>query len=268
MTYLPRLSAHPDDYSFHPQGPIRPFGRAGLGDSDDFFDLIPSVNEMINEVDVTTVIGKDGARPTAPVLQSTTSPPGSADFLLVGNVCKPRNKPALDIAKSLQVQLNRAGRAMGVGTITVDGEIGAQTVGLLGRVSPGVIPAGASCQAVTGQLSFLLSTVQSIADNAGAPPPSQSELAGVARAGVINVRGTNGKTYLFKPPGVQASIVDRFRAMPDTTKIVLGGVVLLGGIFAFKRFRARRGGGGAPAGPALPAAAPKTNPRRRRRRRR
>lgn len=272
-------------FNFRQRGPLRRY--RGLGDDNDpigqfvnmFNQWLPTVTEIQAtadaqakaEVDQTIAKltgGTDRPAQTTPITQTVngTSAPGSADFVVSGSSCKPRNKPALDAAKSLQVQLNRAGRAMGAGTITVDGEIGPQTISLLGRVSPGVLPTGASCQTITSQLSFLLSTVQSIADAAGAPPPSQQELAGVARAGVMTVPTTGGKSFAFKPPGVQASLMDKVKNLPDTTKIILGGVALLGGVFAFKKLRARRGAS-SPAPAALPAA-PVSNPRRRRRRRR
>lgn len=292
MTYLQRGGAVDPSFSFRRQ---RPTVRFGMGDDDSGLATInkvlqsfmPEINEIQAQSDVEAQIAVDafinkdngnvGIVAAAPVATTTTgstapSSAGAGDFIVIGNACKPRNKPALDAAKLLQLQLNRLGRAKGAGTITVDGDIGPQTLGLLARVSPA--SSSANCQALTAQLGAVTAALQSVADSAGAPQTSAQDLAKAAQAGAMHVAATNGKTYQFKPPGVHASLMDKVKSLPDTTKIILGGAALLGGIFAFKRLRAR-GAGGAPAAPktALPAilttpAPAVSNPRRRRRRRR
>lgn len=222
-----------------------------------------------------------GAKPVAPITTTTTgstSPSAvtSNDFIPQGNVCKAKNAPALTAAKELQIQLNRIARKKGLGTLTVDGQIGPATVELTKKVKE--TPAGLGCLQFSGDAVKVTASLRAFADSIGAPPPTQSELVALRSAGVITVQtrlpsGAPGPTQTFKPPGASASIMDVVKNMSDTAKIALGGVALLGGLFVFKKLRKGRGGGGtALAAPkpmlALPAAGATSNPRRRRRRRR
>lgn len=213
-----------------------------------------------------------GGKPTAPATttasgSTSTSAVGGGDFVTVSGVCKPKNFVALAAAKDFQMQLNRAAKSKGAGSTAIDGAIGPASVSLLKKVSPTAVVG--ACGEITAKLSALTSALKNIADAAGVPAITPTDIAKAAPAGSITVTTTTGKSLEFKPPGAVASIGDKLKSLPETVKIVGGGAIVLGGILLFKKLRSGRRASSPSASTtmlALPAAT--SNPSRRRRRRR
>lgn len=164
-------------------------------------------------------------------LTSTASGNGSittADWQAVGGNCKPKNFTAMNYGKQLQQQLNRVGKAKGLGTIGVDGEIGPSTLNLFKKVQAlstnAIMGNASSCVFIAGDADVLADQVAAYANMIGAPPPSATDVAKAAAAGTIVSK--SGK--LVKPPGASAGVMDAFGAMGDAQKILMLGV--LGGI--------------------------------------
>ncbi len=90
-------------------------------------------------------------------------------------VCKPTTFQALDVARRLQMELNRVAQALGLKKITVDGDIGPGTLNLLKAiqakgptVSGGLAVAPAtSCTAVALMADGLTASAKAVADSRG-----------------------------------------------------------------------------------------------------
>ena len=278
-------------YGQRPRGPL---ARFGLGDEDSGVGTIAKVLEAflpkLQEIQAAgdaqaqaqvdkVIADATGGKPAASATQTasgsnSTASVGGADFVNKNGVCKPKNFPALTAAKDLQMQLNRIAKAKSIGTIVVDGDIGPGTVGLVGRCNTigAGIPGAGSCATITGVLPAATQSAKAFADKIGAPPPTATEVSNANQSGAITVTSTTGQELLFKPPGVQAGMLEKLKSLPETVKILGGGALVLGGILLFKRVRGgRRSSSSSSASSpvmALPAGVPLTsNPARRRRRR-
>jgi hypothetical protein len=230
---------------------------------------IQAQSEAQAQAEVDAVMASAPGVKTKPVATTANGSTNSnsttaADFTIKNGVAKPNSLPSLRAVKEFQVELNRVGRVKGLGTIGIDGEIGPATIALTNKVSSAC--GGTGTNSIPDLITHLPSSTTSVrecANKFGAPPPSAKDMGDLARAGTILVTSTTGKQVLFKPPGAGgAGLIDIVKNMSGTAKIAVGGVVLIGGILAFKKLR--RGRATSPAA----AAAPATNPRRRRRRRR
>lgn len=165
-------------------------------------------------------------------------------FVSTGGVCKPTTPAMLGYYKDLQRQANRIAADIGASKLTVDGAIGANTVGLLQKIKATLVTGGAyaagagiltgdvsTCAAVAGNYYAIMAALEQAADALGLP----SSVASPSAPSTYVDLSTGTK----KDPGVAGSIGDLFGNMSTTEKLVLGGVAAAVAYLAVKRGKRR-----------------------------
>lgn len=115
-------------------------------------------------------------------------------------VCKPSNTATLQTFKTLQAQLNRLAEGLSLTKITVDGDIGAGTVGLLSSVKSVLGQGGVSVDPARNIL------IQADASSCTAVA-SNADLLGDAAKGVADQMGVSSTISQPKPPGGSSTLV-------------------------------------------------------------
>ncbi len=127
------------------------------------------IDDFINFIKTQKPDPSDNVTQTATGGTSTSA----ADFTSVGGVCKPQNFPALDAVREFQRQLNRVAQVKKLAKTTVDGSIGAGTLGLFRQVqsssSGSVMGDPSTCMGVAPDVDVLAAQVKDLADTLGAP---------------------------------------------------------------------------------------------------
>jgi hypothetical protein len=134
-------------------------------------------------------------------------------------VCKPTNKPTLDLFLALQDQLNRVLFAKKAPLIAVDGDIGPGTV----KAVSAVLGMSATCAVVASKADVLASQVQTLANGLGAP----AHVDGPKPARPPSIIDTATGAELAVPgAGAGASLTSAFAGMSTTTMLMLGAAVV------------------------------------------
>ncbi len=180
------------------------------------------------------LISSDGAIPAADAppedavseLASGTSTTAS-DFVTVGDVCKPRNLPALNYARDFQNQLNRVAQVKHWSKIVPDGAIGPATLALFRQVQAAAAGAilgdPSSCMGVAPDVDVLGAQVKQYADTLNAPAMVSPPVTAAFKAPTILTK--SGKTVLAPDAG---GIAGSLAQLSGAEKIALLG--LAGGI--------------------------------------
>lgn len=146
--------------------------------------------------------------------------------------CKPSDSDTLAIFKNLQAQLNRVAQGLGFAKISVDGDIGPGTLGLLSQIATNISSGGVSadparnilaqtsgytCVDVASNADMLGSAAQGMADQMSVPPkitqPSSGSSTLVSSGGTV--------THVSTPTPASASLTDALAGMDTTTLLAL-----------------------------------------------
>jgi hypothetical protein len=161
----------------------------------------------------------------------------SADFTVIGNVCKPKNLPALAAARSFQGQLNRVAHIKGFSKIVTDGAVGPATLALFRKVQA-TAPAGSvmgdpsSCTTVAPDVDVLGAQIQAFADALGAPATVPSPIS-ISPPTIVT---KSGKTVVAPDAGIAGSLA----TLSSVEKIALLGVAGGIGYLLFTKAKKRR----------------------------
>lgn len=157
----------------------------------------------------------------------------AADFVTVGNVCKPANFPALGFARAFQGQLNRVAQVKGLGKVSTDGAIGPATLALFRQVQTGA-PAGqimgdaSSCLNIAADVDVLGQQVQVYADALGAPATVSGPALSLSPPAITT---KSGKTVLAPDAGFTGDLA----RLSGVEKMALLGVAGGVGYLLFKK---------------------------------
>lgn len=207
-----------------------PHYQGGMGDEfGDLLDIMFSGN----------VGDASAAAPGDNVNQTTTGTTTTADdFTSVGGVCKPKNFPALNVARELQRQLNRVAQVKGFAKVGVDGAIGPGTLALFTKVqavsSGQVMGSPATCMGVAPDVDILAPQVKALADSLGAPA-TVSEPLSITPPTILTKSGK-----ILVPP--DAGAVGAFASMSTVEKLALLGVAGGIGYLLFAGKKKKKGG--------------------------
>lgn len=150
----------------------------------------------------------------------------AADFVTVGDVCRPQNFPALNAVRAFQRQMNRVAHLKGFGKIIPDGAVGPSTMALFRRVqaasSGSVMGDPSSCMGVAPDVDVLGNQIKDFADALGAPVMVSDPIASALVPPTIITK--SGKTLVAPDAGLLGSL----SALSGIEKVALVGVA--GGI--------------------------------------
>lgn len=165
-------------------------------------------------------------------LQLGDVPTSSFNSTSFPGVCKPSDTATLAIFKNLQAQLNRVAQGAGISKISVDGDIGNDTLMLLSAIGAFLAQGGVSadparnilmqassqgCVGVATQADTLGAAAQGVADQMSVPPkvsqPSSGSSTLVSSGGTV--------THVSTPTPASASISDALAGMDTTTLLAL-----------------------------------------------
>lgn len=178
---------------------------------------------------------------------NTTKYPGTA---------RPADTATLAVFKNMQAQFNRIAQAIGATKISVDGDIGAGTLSLLGKIAANlgqggvsVDPArnilmqaaGYSAADVAAHADTLGNAAQGVADQMKVPGKISQPSSGSSL--LVSATGVEGK--VSTPTPASASLMDAFGNMDTTTMLVVAG-----GIGAAVYFSGKKKKGGPRKNPA------------------
>lgn len=170
---------------------------------------------------------------------------GADTYKVSGSVCKPTDLATLDKFKQLQSQLNRVANGKGLGTITVDGDLGPATVALYNKVVPAASQVSSCAELAQMATGVALAAVTAIANALGYPPPPAPAQPSKP------VQRPDGTVYESAPPE-QGSLLNR------VTDFVMSptGLATLGGLGLVVYLMRRKKGASTPAAASAPIAAP------------